>query len=158
MTALTRAYRFSASHRLHSRLLTDDENAAVFGKCNNPYGHGHDYVLSVTVTGPVDRRTGLLLPVKELNELVRTRVLDLFDHSNINVDVPHFADMVPTTENVALVVTGLLSQYWSEHVTHSGVRLHRVHVQETERNGFEVVIPATPAIKRIESEGLLVHA
>jgi 6-pyruvoyltetrahydropterin/6-carboxytetrahydropterin synthase len=156
--SITRVYRFSASHRLHSRLLSDSENAATFGKCNNPYGHGHDYVLSITVAGAVDETTGLVIALAQLDALVQAEVLQLFSHRNINADVPQFADLVPTTENVALVIADLLQAHWGEYVASGSARLHRVHVQETERNGFEVLLPARPATQRIESEGLLVHA
>ena len=158
MTTVTRVYRFSASHRLHSPLLTDAENIAIFGKCNNPYGHGHDYVLSITVAGPVDARTGLLLRIAELDQLVQTKVLGILAHSNINEDLPQFKDAVPTTENVALFIAEQLQQHWNDFVSPKRARLYRVHIQETERNGFELLIAKTVPQKRIESEGLLVHA
>ena len=158
MTSLTRVYRFSASHRLHSPHLSDAENAETFGKCNNPYGHGHDYVLSVTVSGAVDRRTGLLISVRDLDALVKEKILDLFAFRNINVDVSQFSELVPTTENIALVIAGLLDRHWDEYLPGSAAQLSRVHIQETERNGFEVLVPARPKRKKIEIEGLLVNA
>jgi 6-pyruvoyltetrahydropterin/6-carboxytetrahydropterin synthase len=156
MLSLTRVYRFSASHRLHSPLLSESENAAVFGKCNNPYGHGHDYVLSVTVAGNVNERTGLLISRRDLDQLVQEKVLHLFSHRNINEEVPQFADLVPTTENVTLVIADLLQQHWAAFIGEA--RLMRVHVQETERNGFEVLIPALPVDENLEIQGSLVHA
>jgi 6-pyruvoyltetrahydropterin/6-carboxytetrahydropterin synthase len=156
MLSLTRVYRFSASHRLHSPLLSESENAVVFGKCNNPYGHGHDYVLSVTVAGNVNERTGLLISRRDLDQLVQEKVLHLFSHRNINEEVPQFADLVPTTENVTLVIADLLQQHWAACVGEA--RLMRVHVQETERNGFEVLIPALPVDENLEIQGSLVHA
>ena len=158
MTILTRLYRFSASHRLHSPLLTDAENAAVFGKCNNPYGHGHDYVLSVSATGPLDARTGLVLRVAELDDLVEKRVLNVLAHSNINEDVPNFSVTVPTTENIAMFIAEQLQHHWTEFVSSARARLYRVHVQETERNAFELLIPSKVAEKNVDSEGLLIHA
>ena len=158
MISITRLYRFSASHRLHSPLLTSTENAKIFGKCNNPYGHGHDYVLSVTVAGSIDERTGRLIRLSDLDALVQEKVLELFAHRNINVDVLQFAEVVPTTENVALVIAELLRTNWSEYLGKSSAWLHRVHVQETERNGFEVLVAARPVSETMESEGLLVHA
>jgi 6-pyruvoyltetrahydropterin/6-carboxytetrahydropterin synthase len=159
MIGITRVYRFSASHRLHSPQLSDRENAEIFGKCNNPYGHGHDYVLSVTVNGEVDRRTGILIPVSALDRLVREKVLDLFSYRNINMDVPQFARLIPTTENIALVIAGLLQEHWAEYLGVERARLHRVHVQETERNGFEVLLPVSHPIERPnDTEGSLVHA
>jgi 6-pyruvoyltetrahydropterin/6-carboxytetrahydropterin synthase len=95
--SLTRVYRFSASHRLHTPHLSDAENIAIFGKCNNPHGHGHNYVLSVTAAGLPDDRSGLLLQEKELDHLVQSKVLNAFSHCNMNVDIPQFRDVVPTT-------------------------------------------------------------
>lgn len=158
MISITRVYRFSASHRLHSPSLSDSENAAVFGKCNNPYGHGHDYVLSITLAGKIDERTGLLAPIRNLDHLVHEKVLHLFSHRNVNEDVPQLADLVPTTENIVLVIANLLQEHWSEYLGHARALLHRVHVQETERNGFEVFIPAFSAGKTNQAEGLIIHA
>jgi 6-pyruvoyltetrahydropterin/6-carboxytetrahydropterin synthase len=158
VTSITRVYRFSASHRLHTPQRSDAENAALFGKCNNPHGHGHDYVLSVTAGGRPDPRSGLLLCVEEVDHLVRAKVLNVFSHRNMNVDIPQFQDVVPTTENVVLIIAGLLEESWHEFVTTRNARLYRVHIQETERNGFEILLPARPAKQEIESEGLLAHA
>jgi 6-pyruvoyltetrahydropterin/6-carboxytetrahydropterin synthase len=156
--SVTRVYRFSASHRLHTPQLSDAENSALFGKCNNPHGHGHDYVLSVSAAGRPDVRSGLLLRIEELDQLVRAKVLNVFAHCNMNLDVPQFRNLVPTTENVALVIADLLQKSWREFITKGNARLHRVHIQETERNGFEVLLPERPAEEEIESEGLLAHA
>ena len=95
---LTRRYRFCASHRLHSVLLSDMENARLYGKCNNPYGHGHDYTLSVTTSGPLDPIAGILFPVSHLDRLVDDHVIRRFAYRNFNVDVTEFEDVVPTTE------------------------------------------------------------
>ena len=135
---LTRIYRFSAAHRLHSPLLTEDENCAVYGKCNNPHGHGHDYTLEVTVCGPLDGTTGRLLPVDTLDRLVRTTVLNGMDRRNLNIEVEEFASMVPTTENLAIVIARRLRGAW--HVAFEGrpVRLEQVKIHETRRNIFEV--------------------
>ncbi len=108
MTSLTRCYHFSASHRLHSDLLTNKQNLEVYGKCNNPYGHGHNYTLEVTVSGAVDPETGRLVPVEDLDALVSEQVLRLFSGRNINLDVPHFRFLVPSTENIVLVIRDLL--------------------------------------------------
>jgi 6-pyruvoyltetrahydropterin/6-carboxytetrahydropterin synthase len=135
---VTRRYCFSASHRLHSPELSAAENATLFGKCNNPYGHGHDYVIEVTAGGEMDAATGLLLPISALDRLVRENVLDLFSYKNINLDVPQFANLNPTTENVALVISGMLQEHWSRYLGDTAARLCRVHIQETGRNGFEV--------------------
>jgi 6-pyruvoyltetrahydropterin/6-carboxytetrahydropterin synthase len=158
MISITRVYRFSASHRLHSPLLSESENVSVFGKCNNPFGHGHDYVLSVTVTGKLDERTGLLVPIGELDHLVTERVLHRFSHRNMNLDVPQFADVVPTTEKVALLIATLLQDGWSSYLGHTGALLRRVHIQETERNGFEVVMPVIPTKEEFRLESEPIHA
>jgi 6-pyruvoyltetrahydropterin/6-carboxytetrahydropterin synthase len=142
MTAsLTRRYRFSASHRLHTSALSDEENTDVFGKCNNPYGHGHNYELEVTIHGPIDPRTGLTAPVSQLDRYVQTRILSRFEDKNINLDVPEFEHLVPTTENLTLAITSLLCAEWPFGDEANGCNLARVHVQETGRNSFEVILP-----------------
>jgi len=158
MISITKSYSFSASHRLHSPLLSDQENAAVFGKCNNPHGHGHNYVLSATVRGEVDERTGLIVPVSVLDRLVHEKVLQLFAHRNINVDVPQFRNLVPTTENVAVVIAAVLQEHWGEYLGSYEARLARVHIQETDRNGVEVLLPAVSEAGRALKESELVHA
>jgi 6-pyruvoyltetrahydropterin/6-carboxytetrahydropterin synthase len=138
--SLTRRYRFSASHRLHASELSLAENARLYGKCNNPYGHGHDYVLSVTVAGEVDPVSGVVVPLRDLDELVESKVVKLFNHRNINLDVPQFRDLVPTTENLAAVIAGLIETEWRDVFGGFGARLDRIHIQETDRNGFELVL------------------
>jgi 6-pyruvoyltetrahydropterin/6-carboxytetrahydropterin synthase len=143
---ITRLYRFSASHRLHSPLLSAAENSMLYGKCNNPFGHGHNYILEVTAAGSMDGRTGLLLPLSKLDRLVQEAVLEKFAHRNINLDVPQFERLVPTTENLAMVITDLLQRNWAAYLGGLPVRLHRVHIQETDRNGFEVILPQTESV------------
>ncbi len=138
MTTLTRRYSFPASHRLHSPELSAVENARTFGKCNNPFGHGHNYRLDVTVAGSVNPETGLILPLSKLDSLVQESVLRVFAHRNMNLDVPQFASLVPTTENVILVISDLLRQHWNAYLGDSGTRLLSVRLQETDRNAFEV--------------------
>jgi 6-pyruvoyltetrahydropterin/6-carboxytetrahydropterin synthase len=151
VTTVTRAYRFSASHRLHIAGLTDDENAALYGKCNNPYGHGHDYVVEVTCSGEPDRVSGLIIPVAELDGFVQATVLRHFAFRNINRDIPEFAHVVPTTENIAIVIARTLNEHWRE-LGWPGVRLQRIHIQETGRNGFELLLSQLPQLqKRLES-------
>jgi 6-pyruvoyltetrahydropterin/6-carboxytetrahydropterin synthase len=141
MTTLTRRYRFSASHRLHSPELGDAENERLYGKCNNPYGHGHNYVLEVTVAGAIDGATGLICPIGKLDSLVEQEILSRFSCRNLNEDIAQFSRMVPTTENLARVTAELLQGAWGGHWQESGVKLHRIHIQETDRNGFEVLMP-----------------
>jgi 6-pyruvoyltetrahydropterin/6-carboxytetrahydropterin synthase len=150
-TRVTRLYRFSASHRLHVSQFSEEENASLYGKCNNPFGHGHNYVLEVTAEGTIDENTGLVLQGSELDKLVQARVLNVFEHRNINVDVPEFRELVPTTENIAAIIADLLRRNWNRFVS-GGSRLCRVHVQETDRNGFEVRIPSDAAAPDKQSE------
>ena len=104
-----RRYMLSASHRLHTAALTAEENRAAYGKCNNEHGHGHNYVVEVLVGGAVDAETGMVVDLVALDEAVRERVLDRFDHANLNLD-PLFADRVPTTENLCKAIFDLLQR------------------------------------------------
>jgi 6-pyruvoyltetrahydropterin/6-carboxytetrahydropterin synthase len=131
--ALTRRYRFPAAHVLRSERFSDEENRRVYGKCAHPNGHGHDYGLEVTVTGPLDARTGAIVPVAELDELVRRRVLERLGHRLLNDD-PWFAESVPTAENIAQAVRGELDAALAER---GAARVTRVRLQETRRNAFE---------------------
>ena len=157
MTTVTRRYAFSASHRLHVRSLSESENARIFGKCNNPFGHGHNYTLSVSVCGDIDASTGVLVPIAALDDLVHRHVLHLLDHRNLNTDVPQFRDLVPTTENLAVLISGLLYDHRDE-LNCPAARLHSVHVQETDRNSFEVLLPRGAPSSRLDSVEDLVHA
>ena len=125
-----RRYTISASHRLHTEALSANENRAAYGKCNNPHGHGHNYVVEVLVGGEVDGETGMVVNMAALDETVRMRVTDRFDHANLNLD-PLFADCVPTTENLCRVVFALLRD-----ALPAG-ELECVRVEETENNFFE---------------------
>src|SRR5215471_10758713 len=100
---LSRRYLFSASHRLHSREMSQEENRSTYGKCNNPYGHGHNYVLEVTVSGPVDEATGMVCDLTELDRSVEQEVIARFDLENLNQRA-EFQDAVPTTENLSMVI------------------------------------------------------
>lgn len=139
MTTLTRGYRFSASHRLHSERLSEEENDRVYGKCNHPFGHGHNYRLEITAAGAVHPETGTLIPVVRLDRLVENHVLARLRHRNLNADVPQFAGLVPTTENLALVIAGLLQENWPADLS---ARLSRVRVEETGRNTFDLLVPS----------------
>lgn len=152
MIAVTRRYRFSASHRLHLLSLSNEANRQLYGKCNNPFGHGHDYVLEVTCDGSVDERTGLLLDGTQLDRLVEEEVLRSFAFRDLNHDVPEFSQLVPTTENIAAVIVQRLRSKWRESMG-SAVRLLRVHVQETDRNGFEILVESPPTASPTQSAG-----
>jgi 6-pyruvoyltetrahydropterin/6-carboxytetrahydropterin synthase len=127
---LTRRYRFSASHRLHSDAMSDTENASTYGKCNNPYGHGHNYGLEVTVSGAVDENTGMVCNLSDLDDFVRREILERFDHQNLNT-LPEFTGAVPTTENLCVVIYDILQRgFRSAH-------LEKVRFEETMMNSFE---------------------
>jgi 6-pyruvoyltetrahydropterin/6-carboxytetrahydropterin synthase len=129
---LTRRYRFSASHRLDTQALSADENRKLYGKCNNPYGHGHDYVIDVTVAGSPDE-SGQIVGREALDTLVAQRVLARFDHRNLNVDIEELQGVVPTTENLAVAIEKALRDGWPLQA-----KLDRVRISETERNIFEL--------------------
>lgn len=125
-----RRYMVSASHRLHAEPLTADENRAAYGKCNNPHGHGHNYVVEVLVGGPVDAATGMVVNLTDLDAVLKARIVERFDHRNLNDD-PAFASQVPTTENLCRVVFDLLKDELPAG------KLECVRVEETENNFFE---------------------
>lgn len=136
---VTRRYRFCASHRLHSPHLPEGDNAALYGKCNNPFGHGHNYVLEVTVSGPVQEQTGHVAPFSVLDELVDGQVLRAYDHRNLNTDLPEFQDgLVPTTENVAVCIEQRLRAEWRRAFPDGSPVLCRVRLHETRNNTFEL--------------------
>src|SRR5690348_4933495 len=108
MVYLTRRYRFSASHRLHNDALSAEENSRLYGKCDNAFGHGHNYMLEVTVAGRVDSATGMVLYLGLMDGTVEREVIDRFDLTNLNEDVQPFQDIVPTTENVCIEIYKLL--------------------------------------------------
>ena len=143
MLRLTRRYPFCASHRLHVDSLTDEQNRELFGKCNNPYGHGHNYVLHVTVQGEADPETGMLIGREALDEAVRSDVLPRIDHKDMNEAVPEFAELNPTTENLAQVIGGWLCRSWQERFPADGPKLSRVVLEETGRNTFTLEMETT---------------
>lgn len=159
-TTLTRRYHFPASHRLHLADRSEADNYALFGKCNNPFGHGHNYVLSVTVGGEIDRLTGLILPVSALDTYVREKVLQLFAYRNLNLDILQFQTLIPTTENMAMVITHLLAEHWELAWGNARCRLHAVHIQETDRNSFELILGSIDQADslQVRPESVLVHA
>ena len=128
--SLTKLYRFSASHRLHSPELSEEENQQMYGKCNNPYGHGHNYVVEVTVTGPVNSQTGMIANLGELDPFVEREVVEAFDQKYLNEEVPEFRVSVPTTENVTREIFRRLKSF-------PAATLERVRIQETSNNSFE---------------------
>jgi 6-pyruvoyltetrahydropterin/6-carboxytetrahydropterin synthase len=129
---LTRRYRFAASHRLNTDALSPAENASLYGKCNNPFGHGHDYVVDITVEGKPDA-SGQIVNRERMDTLVSEQVLSRLDHRNLNVEVGELAGQVATTENLALAIETMLDREWN-----LPVRLARVRISETARNTFEL--------------------
>lgn len=126
-----RKEHFNAAHRLHNPLLTDEENRELYGKCNNPNFHGHNYELVVKVTGPIDEKTGYVADTKILSNIIKEHVTDRFDHKNLNQDVEEFKTLNPTTENVAVVIYESLRGRLP-------VKLDlKIYLYETERNFVE---------------------
>jgi 6-pyruvoyltetrahydropterin/6-carboxytetrahydropterin synthase len=127
---LSRRYLFSASHRLHSEAMSDAENQATYGKCNNPYGHGHNYIVEVTVSGQVDEKTGMVCNLTDLDSFITRQVLARFDHENLNT-VKEFAQKVPTTENLCMQIYEIVQRGFPQ------AHLERVRLEETMMNSFE---------------------
>jgi 6-pyruvoyltetrahydropterin/6-carboxytetrahydropterin synthase len=127
---LSRRYLFSASHRLHTDAMSDEENRETYGKCNNPYGHGHNYTIQITVSGPVDPKTGMVCNLLDLDGFIEREVLSRYDHQNLNM-LPEFAVQVPTTENLCIHIYEIVQRGFT--LAH----LERVRIEETMLNAFE---------------------
>ncbi|MFO7769007.1 MAG: 6-carboxytetrahydropterin synthase [bacterium] len=127
MVYLTKRFEFSAAHRYHNPGLSDEENVELFGACNNPAGHGHNYGLEVTVAGEVDPATGFFMNASELKRVVQERVVDVLDHKFLNHDVPYFADVIPSSEEIVRWMWGRLVDAFDEHEA----CLHRIRLEET---------------------------
>lgn len=138
MVRLSERFEFSAAHRLHSPQLSEEANRQIFGKCNNPNGHGHNYEIEVVIVGEPDAGTGLIMPVGELQRLVNQRVIAVFDHKHLNVDCAEFKDLNPTVENIAQVIFDKLADGFN-----GAVRLAAVKVWETPKTWSEVTPPIT---------------
>jgi 6-pyruvoyltetrahydropterin/6-carboxytetrahydropterin synthase len=127
---LWRRYRFSASHRLHTVLLGEEENRRVYGKCNNPYGHGHNYIVEVAVSGAVNPATGMIASLDDLDGFVKREVIEPFDHKYLNEEIAEFRERVPTAENICIEIFSRLRRF-------PHARLERVRIEETGLNSFE---------------------
>lgn len=125
MIYLTRRAEFSASHYYHNPELSPEENRRIFGKCNNPHGHGHNYTLEVTVKGAIDPVTGMVLDLKDLKKVLESEVMRLMDHRFLNEEVPAFKSLIPTTENIAIEIWKLLAAKLQV------AKLHRIRLYET---------------------------
>jgi 6-pyruvoyltetrahydropterin/6-carboxytetrahydropterin synthase len=134
---LNRRYAFAASHRLHSPELSDEENRSVYGKCNNPLGHGHNYEIELTVRGPVDSTTGRVVDLAALDALTEKEVLAPFRYRNLNEEIPLFRKVVPTTENLSREVDRRLREAWPS--AFDGPVLEKVRIRETDRNICEII-------------------
>ena len=130
--AITRKEHFNAAHRLHNPNWSDVKNQEVFGKCNNPNYHGHNYELEVTVIGFVDKETGYVIDTKQLSDLIKDNVLELFDHKNLNLDVAAFKNLNPTVENIAIVTYTILKPLLGENYE------LKIKLYETPRNFVEI--------------------
>jgi 6-pyruvoyltetrahydropterin/6-carboxytetrahydropterin synthase len=135
---VTRRYEISASHRLHSAILSDEENRRLYGKCNNPYGHGHNYTIEVSARGPLDAATGSAVDTRVLDELVSRQILAPFHHRNLNEDVAAFAQIVPTSENLAFEICRRLKRNWNTAFPGEWPKLEKIRIAETARNIFEI--------------------
>ena len=127
---LGRRYHFAAAHRLHTGKLSEEENSRVFGKCNNPYGHGHNYTVEVRFSGAIDPATGMIANLADLDPFVNERVIEPFDHRSLQDDVPVFREAVPTTENLCIEIFQRLKSF-------PVAKLESVRVEETSNNSFE---------------------
>lgn len=129
--AIYRKEHFNAAHRLHNDALSAEENKRLFGKCNNPNYHGHNYEVVVKLTGTIDERTGYVMDTKLLSDIVKEHITEAFDHKNLNLDVPALAGKIPTTENVAVVIHDILRPLIAENLD------LKIFLYETERNFVE---------------------
>ena len=127
---LGRRYRFAAAHRLHTARLSEEENGRVYGKCSNPFGHGHNYVVEVSVSGSVDPATGMIANLADLDSFVHRAVIEPFDHRYLNEEVAAFRETVPTTENLCVEIFKRLKKF-------PQAKLERVRIEETGKNSFE---------------------
>ncbi|XP_052468239.1 6-pyruvoyl tetrahydrobiopterin synthase [Carassius gibelio] len=125
---ITRLQSFSACHRLHSKSLSDEENKRIFGKCNNPNGHGHNYTVEVTVRGKIDKKTGMVMNLTDLKEFIEEAIMKPLDHKNLDLDVPYFADVVSTTENLSVFIWDSLEKLLPPD------SLHEIKIYETDKN------------------------
>jgi 6-pyruvoyltetrahydropterin/6-carboxytetrahydropterin synthase len=135
---VTRCYQFTASHRLFTEQLSEEENLRVYGKCAYPYGHGHNYRVEVSATGPQDEGSGRAVDPAALDRLVSEQVLGPFDHRNLNAEVAAFAHVVPTSENLGVEICRRLKQSWRTAFPGEFPKLEKIRIEETPRNIFEI--------------------
>ncbi|CAF0954169.1 unnamed protein product [Didymodactylos carnosus] len=137
---LTRIETFSAAHRLHSVHYSDDENVLIYGKCNNKYGHGHNYVLHVTISGKLDYRSGMLMNITDLKSLIKTEIIDELDHKHLDMDVEYFRNgqIVSTTENLCIYIwkklEKALNTFNNDKNQNQSIKLYEIKIHETDKN------------------------
>ncbi len=134
----TRRYRLSASHRLHALSLTDEQNRDTYGKCNNPFGHGHNYFVEITVAGPIDAETGFVVDLPKLDALAQRELLDRFDGTHLNADGTFATDFVPSTENLSVEVERVFRDAVPLLDSSGHLRLHSIRIEETGNNSFDL--------------------
>jgi 6-pyruvoyltetrahydropterin/6-carboxytetrahydropterin synthase len=133
---LTRRYQFPASHRLHNAAMSEAENCEVYGKCNNPHGHGHNYALEITVSGAINSDTGMVCNLADLDSFVQEKVLAVFDHANLNT-LPAFAQQIPSTENLCREIDRIFRNGFNGRQGFSSAKLDKLRIEETAKNSFE---------------------
>ncbi|SEB43832.1 6-carboxytetrahydropterin synthase [Terriglobus roseus] len=137
----TRRYRLSASHRLHAPCLSEEQNRDTYGKCNNPFGHGHNYFIEITVAGPIDPETGFVVDMVKLDELAKRELTDRFDAQHMNADSVFSGDFVPSTENLSVEVERVFRREVPLLDSMGRLQLHRVRIEETKNNSFDLLAP-----------------
>jgi 6-pyruvoyltetrahydropterin/6-carboxytetrahydropterin synthase len=134
----TRRYRLSASHRLHAPRLDEQQNRDTYGKCNNPYGHGHNYFVEITVAGPIDSETGFVVDMPKLDALAKRELIDRFDMQHMNADPAFAGDFVPSTENLSIEVERVFRHEVPLLDATGRLRLHAIRIEETGNNSFDL--------------------
>jgi len=136
VTTLTKRYGFAASHRLCAPSLSEERNREIFGKCANPFGHGHNYSLEVSIEGEPDPRSGMVAQRSALDRWVHGAVIRRVDHTHLNSEITEFGELVPTSENLLVVIEGWLRAAWPDYFPGQPLRLARLRLEETPRNSF----------------------
>ncbi|MBV5302992.1 MAG: 6-carboxytetrahydropterin synthase [Chlorobium sp.] len=131
---VSRKIEFNAAHRLFNPLCTESENFEIYGKCSNSNGHGHNYLLEITLSGIVEQKTGFLFDLKELKNILEEEIIGRFDHKHLNHDVPELQDCVPTTEVLAVLIWDILEQRLQTTINNQELALHEVTIYETGKN------------------------
>ncbi|KAI8143963.1 hypothetical protein BJV82DRAFT_90778 [Fennellomyces sp. T-0311] len=153
-TYLTRTASFSAAHRLHSPQLSNEENKQLYGKCNNPNFHGHNYKVEITVKGEIDQDTGMVMNIVDLKECIRLAVMEVLDHKNLDCDVEFFRKRPSTTENLALFIWCNFEYHFQRHPARrtSSAQLYKVKIHETDSNSVEFLGESSEGLESIFME------